>query len=234
MQFLKQLKITQVEERQNDAWFDLSIRQLRQGKVRFYNVKDFLTGNWLFKVCSDKDLGKVMVRALKCPSGRRFAQLEGNTMVFQKSQIPGLLYDIVSVNNADEKDKLSRKVATTVEEIPAIIRENFETKSYEEATGKRAPGKYWVTLSKEGDEKAMVTLFLLERAWTLSPITPEEKVKELETSETTSEKKQLVEINTGHTLICPICDSEFNLIHIDMEKGCRHRLRKRSSLQPQV
>ena len=232
MQFLRQLKITQTEERQNDAWFDLSLRELRQGKVRFYSVKDVFTGNWLFKVCSDSELGKIMVRASKCPSGRRFSQLEGNTMVFQKSEIPGLLYDVVSVNSADENDKLSRKVATTEEEIPAIIRKNFETKPYEEATGKRAPGKYWVTLSKEEDEKSMVTLFLLERAWTLSPITPEEKAKELEakkleTSERTPEKKA-TEINTGHTLTCPLCDSEFHLIHVDTDKGHRHKLQKRS------
>jgi len=41
LQFLKHLRITQVEERSDDAWFDLSIRQLRKGKVRFYSVKDF-------------------------------------------------------------------------------------------------------------------------------------------------------------------------------------------------
>ncbi len=230
---MKQLRITQVEERPNDAWFDLSVRQLRQGEVRFYSVKDVLTGNWLFKVCSDRELGKRMVRASKCPSGRRFAQLEGNTMVFQMSEIPGLLYDVVSVNTADETDKLSRKVVTTIEEIPSIIRENFKTKSYEEATGKRAPGKYWVTLSREEDEKAMVTLFLLERAWTLSPITPEEKVRELETHETTPDKKHS-KINTGQSLICPLCDSEFHLIHIEAERGQKHRLQKHSSPKSKV
>ena len=164
MQFLKRIKVTRIEDRPEDAWFDLSLRQLREGEVRFYKVKDFLTGEWLFKACSDKKLGKVIVGALKCPSGRRFAQLEGNTMLFQKSTIEGLLYDVISLTYADETDRLHRKVVSSIDDIPAIIRENFEVKSYEEATGKRAPGKYWVTLIKEGDEKAMVTLFLLERA----------------------------------------------------------------------
>jgi len=177
LQFLREIKITRVEERPRDAWFDLSLRQIREGEVRFYRVRDFLTGEWLFKVCLDKELGKVIVRAVKCPPGRRFAQLEGNTMLFQKSLIEGLLYDIISLTYADENDKLYRKVVGSVEEIPATIREHFEIKFYEEVTGKKVPGKFWVTLSEKDDEKGMITLFLLERAWPLSPTSPEERSK---------------------------------------------------------
>jgi len=177
LQSLREIKITRVEERTRDAWFDLSLRQIREGYVRFYRVQDFLTGEWLFKVCLDKELGKVIVRAVKCPPGRRFSQLEGNTMLFQKSLIEGLVYDIISLTYADENDKLYRKVVGSVEEIPATIRERFEIKSYEEATGKKVPGKRWVTLSEKDDEKKMITLFLLERAWPLSPISIEERSK---------------------------------------------------------
>jgi len=177
LQFLKQIKVTRIEERSEDAWFDLSLRQMREGKVRFYRVRDFLTGEWLFKICSDKELSRIMVRALKCPPGRRFAQLEGNTMVFQKSKIEGLLYDVISLAYADENDLVRRKVLESTEDIPSMIREHFEIKSYEEATGQKVPGKYWVTLSKEGDEKAMIILFLLERAWPLSPFSPEAGLK---------------------------------------------------------
>ena len=231
---MKRLKITRIEERPDDAWFDLSVRQLRQGEVRFYRVRDFLTGNWLFKVCSDRELSKVIVRALKCPPGRRFVQLEGKSMVFQKSEIQGLLYGVISSNYADENDRLRRKIAKEKEEIPAIIRENFEIKPYEEATGKRAPGKYWITLSKEADEKAMITLFLLERAWSLYPITPEEKMKKLEELEKLEAKKKSVEIDTGHIWACPICSSEFHLVHVDGDQKRRHKLRKRRSVQLQV
>lgn len=177
MQLLSQIKITQIEDRPHDAWFDLSLRQLREGKVRFYRARDSLTGEWLFKACSDKELGRVIVRASKCPPGRRFAQLEGNTMVFQKSEIQGWLYDVISLAYADETDQVRRKIVGSVEEVPATIRERFEIKSYEEATGKKVPGKYLVTLCKEGDEKAMITLFLLERAWPLSPVSPEVRLK---------------------------------------------------------
>jgi len=177
LQFLREIKITRVEERPKDAWFDLSLRQIREGEVRFYRVRDFLTGEWLFKVCLDKESGRVIVRATKCPPGRRFAQLEGNTMLFQKSLIEGLLYDIVSLAYADENDRLYRKIVGSVEEIPATIRECFEIKPYEEATGKMVPGRRWVTLSKEDDEKGMITLFLLERAWPLSSVSPEERSK---------------------------------------------------------
>ncbi|KPV65392.1 MAG: hypothetical protein AOA65_0183 [Candidatus Bathyarchaeota archaeon BA1] len=179
LRFLKEIKITKVEERPEDAWFDLSLRQLREGRVHFYRVRDFLTGEWLFKVCSDRELGRVMVRALKCPPGRRFAQLEGNTMMFQKSVIEGLLYDVISLAQADEKDQIRRRVVGSMEEIPALVKEHFEIKSYEEATGKRAPGKYWVTLSEEGDEKAMIILFLLERVWPISPTSLEERLKSI-------------------------------------------------------
>jgi len=177
LQSFREIKVTRVEERPEDAWFDLSLRQLREGRVHFYRVRDFLTGEWLFKVCSDKELGRVMVRALKCPPGRRFAQLEGNTMVFQKSVIDGWLYDVISLVQADEMDQIHRKVVESMEEIPASVREHFEIKSYEEATGKRAPGKHWVTLSRESDEKSMIILFLLERVWPISPTSPEERLK---------------------------------------------------------
>jgi len=153
--------------------------------VRFYRVKDFLTGNWLFKVCLDKELSKVMVKAVKCPPGRRFAQIEGNTMVFQKSEVEGWLYDVISLTHADENDRIRRKIVDSIEEIPSTIREHFRTMPYEEATGKRAPGKNWVTLSKAEDEKSMILLFMLERTWTISPVSPEEKM------ETISQKKEL-------------------------------------------
>jgi hypothetical protein len=185
LHYLNQIKITKVEQRPNDAWFDLSLRQLREGEVRFYRVKDFLTGNWLFKTCSDREPTKVMVKALKCPPGKRFAQLEGKTMVFQKSEIEGWLYDVISLTHADESDRLRRKIVYSAEEIPTTIREHFRTMPYEEAAGKRAPGKNWVTISKADDEKSMITLFLLERAWTISKVSPEEKM------ETISQRKEL-------------------------------------------
>ena len=152
---------------------------MREGEVRFYRAKDFLTGEWLFKVCPDKELGKVAVRAIKCPAGRRFAQLEGGTMLFQKSAVEDSLYDIVSLTYIDEGGRVRRKIARSIEDIPTTIREKFEIKPYEEATGRRRPGRNWVTLSKEGDEKAMITLFLLERAWPISPLSPEEVLKTL-------------------------------------------------------
>jgi len=185
LQQLSQVKITRVEERPEDAWFDLSLRKLREGEVRFYQVKDFLTGNWLFKVCSDKELQKVMVKAVKCPPGRRFAQLEGNTMVFQKSEIEGQLYDVISLAHVDETDRLHRKIVDRIEEIPTTIREHFQIVPYEKAAGKTAPGKHWVTLSKAEDEKSMILLFMLQRAWTISTVPPEEKMK------TISQRKEL-------------------------------------------
>lgn len=229
VEVLKRIKVTRIEERPKDAWFDLSLRQLREGEVRFYRVKDFLTGEWLFKTCSDKELGKVMVRALKCPAGRRLAQLEGNTMLFQKSAIEGLLYDVISLTYADETDRLHRKVVDSIDQIPAIIRENFEVKSYEEATGKRSPGKHWVTFTKEDDEKALVTLFLLERAWSLSPVSPEEKLKAIEETEMLEPKKRRIEIDTGHVWACPVCGLEFHFIHVDVDQTHRHKLKKRRS-----
>lgn len=225
MQILKQIKVTRVETRPNDAWFDLSLRRLRDGEVSFFSVRDFLTGKWLFKTCSDRELGKVLVKAVKCPAGTRFAQLEGNSMVFQPSVIEGMLYDVISLTNADENDQIRRRVIQNAEEIPAIIRENYEIKSYEEATGKAAPGKRLVTLCKASDQKTMMTLFLLERAWPLSTITPEEKLKTLQEQEEqkTKEKK---EIDTGWTWKCPICGDEFRLKHIERGLSTKHRLKK--------
>ena len=176
---LKQIKIVLAEERREDAWFDLGLRQLRVGEVRFYRVRDFLTGKWLFKVCSDRELGKVIVKALKGPAGRLFAQLEGATMVFQKSVLEGLLYGVASLTHVDGEGRVRREVAKSVEEVPDVIRRNFEVKPYEEATGREAPGKRVVVLCRENDEKCMIALFLLERAWPLSPVPPDEKAKSL-------------------------------------------------------
>jgi len=226
MAYLKKIKVTRVEERPNDAWYDMNLRQLRNGEVRYYRAKDFLTGEWLFKLCKDKQLGKVLVKAVKCPPGIRFSQLEGNTMVFQQSQREGWLYDIISLTHADENDRLSRKVADTLDEVPIVIQENYEIKPYEEATGKTAPGKHWVTLSRTDDEKVMITLFLLERAWTLSLTTPEEKLTTLEEQERQKPRETKKEIDTGQTWTCPICGDEFRLKHIEKETTTKHTLKK--------
>ena len=169
------MKIVLFEERQEDAWFDLSLRQLRVGEVHFYKVDDLLTGKWLFKVCLDKEIYKIMVKAIKCPAGRLFSQLEGATMLFQKSIInDDLFYDIISLTHVDGEGRVRREIAKSIEDVPSVIRENFDVKTYEEATGKKLPTNYIVTLSKRDNEKDMITLFLLERAWTLPP---EEKQK---------------------------------------------------------
>ncbi len=82
---MKSIKISLQEERSEDAWFDLSLRELRAGEVRFYKADDLQTGKWLFKICVDYENGRSMVKAIKCPPGRLFSQLEGATMLFQKS-----------------------------------------------------------------------------------------------------------------------------------------------------
>jgi len=209
---LKQIKIVMVEDRQEDAWFDLSLRQLRVGEVRFYRVRDFLTGEWLFKVCSDRELGKIVVKALKCPAGKPFAQLEGDTMVFQKSVIEGLIYDVASLTAVDDEGRVRREIAKSIEEVPAIIRENFEVKTYKDATGKEIPGKYLVTLCREGDEKAMIHLFLLQRAWPISPVSPEDKTKTLDLLALMRKLEK-----TSIEEVCQIASEEFGIRRGEIE-----------------
>jgi hypothetical protein len=166
-----------------------------------------------------------MVKAVKCPAGIRFSQLEGKTMVFQDSLIDGMLYDVISLTELDENNRLKRNVVSTIEEVPAVIKENYEIKSYEEATGKKAPGKHLVTLTKKDDEKTLVTLFVLQRAWGLSESLPTEKLKEKE--QTTQNKKiTKKEVDTGQLLSCPICGKKHRLVHVETEKSVKHVLRK--------
>ena len=186
---MKETRITLVENREEDAWFDLGLRQIRVGVVRYYRIWDFLTGQWLFKVCTDSEFGRAVVKAVKCPAGRLFSQLEGDMMVFQKSVIPGLLYDIISITRIDENGRVRREAAKNVEDVPPAIMKNFEVKPYEEATGKKIPGKYLVTLSREGDEKAMMNIFLSERAWPLSPVSFEERMKSINLLDLAKTKK---------------------------------------------
>lgn len=164
---LKNIKISLLEERDEDAWFDLSLRQLRAGEVRFYKADDLQTGKWMFKVCVDPEKNKAMVKAIKCPAGKLFSQLEGATMLFQQSLTPDMYYDIISLTRVDQEGRVRREVVKTLEEVPAVIKEYFEVKDYAEATGKKLPGSHFVTLSKKGDEKDMITLFIIQRAWTL-------------------------------------------------------------------
>jgi len=173
------MKIALLEERSEDAWFDLSLRQLRAGEVRFYKVDDLLTGNWLFKVCADPENNKSMVKAIKCPPGRLFSQLEGATMLFQKSSVYGdYYYDIISVTRVDQEGRVRREVVKALEEVPSSIKENFEVKTYQEATGRKILGGSLVTLSKKDDEKDMITLFVIERAWSL-PVEERQKAVDL-------------------------------------------------------
>jgi hypothetical protein len=225
LQLLNHIKIRCVETRTDDTWYDMSLRKMRNGEVNFYVVKDFLTGEWLFKLCKDKELEKITVKSLKCPSGIQFSQLEGKSMVFQKSKIEGMLYDVISLSELTENNELKRNVVSSIEEIPDVIKENFMIKSYEEATGKKAPGKHLVTLSNPENEKDLVTLFVLERAWGLSESTPQEILNE---KEQTEQKKKATkkETDTGQNLTCPICGKTHRLIHIETEKNIKHTLRK--------
>ena len=228
MQFLNHIKVKLVESRPDDAWYDMSLRQLRNGEVNFYKVNDFLTGEWLLKLCKDKEEAKILVKAVKCPAGIRFSQLEGRTMVFQESNIEGMFYDVISLTQADDDDKVNRKIVASVEEVPAVIRENYEIKSYEEATGKRAPGKYLVTLCKPEEEKEIITLFVLERAWSLSKSTPEEKLEEKK-EKMLKPKAPKKEVDTGQVWSCPICGKSHRLVHVETEKTVKHALRKPNS-----
>jgi hypothetical protein len=225
LQFLKHVKVKRIETRPIDAWYDMSLRQLRTGEVSYYSVKDFLTGEWLFKLCKDKEQGKIMLNAVKCPPGVRFSQLEGSSMVFQESQIGEMLYDVISLAYIDENNRLRRNVVANIEEIPAVIRENYEIKSYEEATGKKAPGKHLVTLNKWEDEKELVSLFVLERAWGLSESSPEEKLKEKEQIKQ-KKKTSKKELDTGQDWSCPICGKKHRIIHVETEKTVKHVLRE--------
>jgi len=202
----------------------MSLRQIRNGKVSFYIVKDFLTGEWLFKLSKDKELEKTTVKSLKCPSGIRFSLLEGKSMVFQKSKIEGMLYDVISLSEIDANYRLRRNIVSNIEEVPAIIKENFLIKSYEDATGKKAPGKHLVTLSKSENEKELVTLYVLERAWGLSESKPEEKLNENKQNPE-KKKSRKKEFDTGHDWICPICAKKHRLIHVETKKTIKHVLR---------
>jgi len=75
------------------------------------------------------------------------------------------------------------------------------------------------------NEKALVTLFVFERAWGLSKFSPKEKLEEkLQTPP--KKKKPKTEIDTGHDLVCPICGKTHRLVHVETEKSVKHVLRK--------
>jgi len=171
------IDIRKIEERKTDTWVDISLEELRKGVVRFYRVNDPLTGQWLFKVCKDEEMQRTTVKAIKCPAGTGFAQLEGRTMLFQKSIIQGYCYDVLSLSYLDDKQRLRRNVIANMDEVPEILKNNFKIVDYEEAAGKKAVGKNFVTLCEENDEKKMLILFLIERAWPLSTVPPEISTK---------------------------------------------------------
>jgi hypothetical protein len=85
-------------------------------------------------------------------------------------------------------------VVKTLEEVPSAIRENFEVKTYEEATSRKLLGKHFVTLSKKDNEKDMIALFVIERAWTL-PVEERQKAMDLMTLIRKLEKTSIAEIH---------------------------------------
>jgi hypothetical protein len=167
------IRIVKVEEREKDSWVDMSLRSIREGKVRFYRVTDPLTGKWLFKVCSDDEMRRTIVKSLKCPPGPGFVQLEGRMMLFQRSLVEGYYYGVISLSYIDDNERLRRNVVNTLEEVPESIKKNFKIADYGESSGKQAIGKKLVTLCEENDEKKMITLFIIQRAWPISKIPPD-------------------------------------------------------------
>jgi len=228
-----QVNVKLLEKRTEDVWFDFSLRQLRKGEVKFYRVKDPRSGEWIFKTCRDMEQERVIVKAIKCPQGPALSQLEGNTMLFQRSAIPEMYYDIISLTQIDENGNVRRKAITAEEEIPQVIKEKCEVKTYEEATGKQAPGKHFVTLCRGDDEKAMITLFLMERAWPIAPPPPEEPPMTT-VAEEGAQKPQKREIDTGQVWTCPICSRKHRLIHIETEKAIKHSIRKHVEEIPKI
>ena len=146
-------------------------------------------------------------------------------MVFQQSKIEGMLYGVVSLSEVDENNRFRRDVAASLDELPAVIKDNFTIKPYEEATGKKAIGKNLVTLTKQENEKELVTIFLLERAWPLSDSTPEEKLAEKEKKQQ-KKKPTRREVDTGEMWVCPVCGKKHQMIHVETESKVRHVLRK--------
>ncbi|XES77406.1 MAG: hypothetical protein ACBZ72_00660 [Candidatus Bathyarchaeia archaeon] len=207
---MKSIRITLQEERTEDAWFDLSLRELRAGEVRFYKANDLQTGQWLFKICCDQENGRSMVKAIKCPPGRLFSQLEGATMLFQQSLEPDLYYDIISLTKVDGDGKVHRELVKSLDDIPAAIRDNFQVKNYDEATGKKLPGTHLVTLSKKNNEKDMITLFILERARTL-PV--EERKKALDLLALIKEMQK-----TSITEVSNITNETFNIDRTNLDQ----------------
>jgi hypothetical protein len=98
----------------------------------------------------------------------------------------------------------------TLEEIPASIRDNFEIKEYNAATGKKIPGTHLVTLTKKDDEKAMITLFILERARTLPP---EERQKTMDLFGLIKEMQK-----TSITEVSNVVSETFNVDRAALEK----------------
>ncbi|MCS7120393.1 MAG: hypothetical protein RMJ07_01825 [Nitrososphaerota archaeon] len=174
------MRIVKVEERRKDSWVDMSLRAMREGEVRFYSVDDPLTGKWLFKVCSDSKVKRVTVKALKCPPGSGFAQLEGSTILFQPSLLGNNLYAVASSTYMDGEGRLRKRVIDKIEDIPEPARQWLKIIPYEEATGKKAAGKGLVILCDEKDEKSMIITFILLRSWTLTEVPPDVEFKKLD------------------------------------------------------
>jgi len=169
---------------------------MREGEVRFYTADDPLTGKWLFKVCFDAEMQRTIIKALKCPPGKGFAQLEGSTLLFQKSLVEGKYYSVISLSYIDGDGRLRKNVVENVEEVPETIKKSFKIASYEEATGKKIAGKRIVALCDEKDDKKMIVMFLLQRAWPLAKITIDFGAKIFDLLEIIKklEKAQLTEI----------------------------------------
>jgi len=176
----KLIKIFFVEKREGDVWFDFVTRTLRRGEVQYYRAKDVVSGTWLFKVSIDKEFGKTLIKVSMCPPGVVYPQLEGDTMVFQKSLLEGCMYDTISLSHVEENGSVRKKNAGTAEELPTWITGDM-VESYEKATGKKPTyGRGLVTVVREDDYKAMIKFFLMEKAWPLGKIPTENEMKEIE------------------------------------------------------
>lgn len=195
-EMLKAVKITLSERRPLDAWLDFSLRKVREGPVSYFRVKDFLSGNWLFKLCIDGNLGKVVVKAVKCPPGKAFFSVEGASMVFQRSVQQGFLYDLISVPRIEESGRVRRGRVREMGEIPPLIRDNFKIVTHRAATGKKSPvAELLATLTPEGDLRSPLILFLLERVWPLAPQTPEEAYRQMKVE---AEQRGKPPLSTAH------------------------------------
>jgi hypothetical protein len=159
------LKIKFLKETAGE-WFDLSQKEIVQGKIYAYKVGDTASGEWLLNVFICEKSGKAVVTAISSEKATYLHdQIKRKSIVFIGCKNDNRYYHPLGIGCV-QGQRFHYERVDDLDNVPVSIKNNFDLDYYESVSpitpSKTYKGKIVAIIEKDKPEK-MALLFALEK-----------------------------------------------------------------------